>query len=179
MSDSLCLMTSFHLQHTWDLPAESPGCVMLLRASLGSKLLLSINYWGKHASKGKADGKNRKERLCRCHHCGACLRPGVSLLYCIKQVCKYSQKWPTPASPTTYLWGFWRVVASSCFISSTSCRRPPPLCFLLFLIPSPVRQDGSDEGLQVALNPFRSKMHRALGTSRKGWNESLNLFKRR
>lgn len=58
---------------------------------------------------------------------------------------------------------------------------PPPrvLCFLLFLIPSPVRQDGSDEGLQVALNPFRSKMHRALGTSRKGWNESLNLFKRR
>lgn len=124
MSDSLCLMTSFHLQHTWDLPAESPGCVMLLRASLGSKLLLSINYWGKHASKGKADGKNRKERLCRCHHCGACLRPGVSLLYCIKQVCKYSQKWPTPASPTTYLWGFWRVVASSCFISSTSC--PPP-----------------------------------------------------
>lgn len=56
---------------------------------------------------------------------------------------------------------------------------PPPSvpCFLLFLIPSPVRQDGSDEGLQVALNPFRSKMHRALGTSRKGWNESLNLFK--
>lgn len=126
MSDSLCLMTSFHLQHTWELPAESPGCVMLLRASLGSKLLLSINYWGKNASKGKADGKTRKERLCRCHHCGACLRPGVSLLFCIKQVCKYSQKWPTPASPTTYLWGFWRVVASSCSILSTSCHTPPP-----------------------------------------------------
>lgn len=69
------------------------------------------------------------------------------------------------------------VVASSCSISSTSCPPPSVLCFLLFLIPSPVRQDGSDEGLQVALNPFRSKMLRALGTSRKGWKESLNLFK--
>lgn len=63
MSDSLCLMTCFHLQHTWDLPAESPGCVMLLRANLGSKLLLSINYWGeKKCLKRKSRWKNQKRK---------------------------------------------------------------------------------------------------------------------
>lgn len=33
--------------------------------------------------------------------------------------------------------------------------------------------DGSEEGLQVALNPPRSKLRAALGAPRKGWNESL------
>lgn len=74
MSDSVCLMTCFHLQCTWDLPAVTWMCNVTkgqsgIQAAVFNKLL-----GGKNASKGKADGKTRRERLCRCHHCGACLR---------------------------------------------------------------------------------------------------------
>lgn len=74
---------------------------------------------------------------------------------------------------------FWKVLCSR--VSGgllppdalTSCPPSVPR-----LIPSPVRPEGSEEGLQVALNPLRSKLPAALGARREDWKERLNLVKR-
>lgn len=68
---------------------------MFLKARLGLKLMLPINYWTKTSSEVKQ--MEKAEQKCCADAITMVLveflRWPLSLLVCIKQICKYSQKW--------------------------------------------------------------------------------------
>lgn len=148
---------------------------MLQQASLGLKPLLLINHWKKISSEVKQMEKAEEKRCADAVTTVLVEFLGcpLSLLLCIKQICKYSQEWPTPTAPTG---SFSAAERFGGLLPAVAVFRPllvPPV--LLCLIPSPVRQGGSQEGRPLALNPLRSKMRVALGAPRRGWNERLKL----
>lgn len=75
---------------------------MLQQASLGLKPLLLINHWKKISSEVKQMEKAEEKRCADAVTMVPVEFLGcpLSLLLCIKQICKYSQEWPTPTAPT-------------------------------------------------------------------------------